>query len=94
MRELVRAADRGLAAAPAVRAPVRIVHGTSDYRVPPALARTHPARFTGAARVDLRWIDDTGHVLTVDRQRAQVWAATAAWLGPVPDARAGGPATA
>ncbi|MCU0619801.1 MAG: alpha/beta fold hydrolase [Gemmatimonadaceae bacterium] len=91
VRELVRIADRAVAAAPSVRAPVCLVHGTSDYRVPAALARTHPACFGGAARVELHWIDDTGHVLTVDRQRARVFALTAAWLGAVPGAPAPAP---
>jgi carboxylesterase len=80
VRELVRVADRARAAAPAVRAPVRIVHGRRDYRVPAALAATHPALFAAAAAVELHWIDDTGHVLTVDRQRARVWALVGEWL--------------
>lgn len=80
VRELVRVADRARAAAAAVRAPVRIVHGRHDYRVPAPLAATHPALFTAAAAVTLDWLDDTGHVVTVDRQRARVWAMVGEWL--------------
>lgn len=80
VRELVHVADRARAVAATVRAPVRIVHGRTDYRVPAALAATHPALFAAAGAVELHWIDDTGHVVTVDRQRARVWALVAEWL--------------
>jgi carboxylesterase len=85
VRELVRVADRARAAAAVVRAPVTIVHGRSDYRVPATLAATHPSLFVRATACALHWIDDTGHVITVDRQRAQVFAHVVAAVGAAPD---------
>lgn len=83
VRELVAVADAAHAAAASVRVPVAIVHGRRDYRVPAALAATHPALFAASPSVTLDWLDDTGHVLTADRQRARVFARCGAFCDSV-----------
>jgi alpha-beta hydrolase superfamily lysophospholipase len=49
----------------------------------------------GAADARLEWVDDCGHVLTVDRSRERVFALVAEWLARhAPAADASGDAAA
>jgi carboxylesterase len=79
VRELyavVRAARRAL---PRVEAPSLVVHSSGDHRIAAADARGAFAAL-GARRKELAWVDDCGHVVTVDYGRERVLDAVAAWL--------------
>ena len=79
--DLVAVAHDARDAAPAVVAPVLLIHSRTDYRIPLPLAERHPAFFTHARLCEQRWVEGSGHVITVDYARDRVWAETAAWLG-------------
>lgn len=80
IRDLVAVAHDACDTASAVRAPVRLVHSTTDYRIPSVFAERHAALFTGAASCELVWVTGGGHVITVDYCRDEVFALTADWL--------------
>jgi len=76
-RELVRIADHGRAAFPAVRAPVLYLQSPEDNRVAPGVAERACASRPGTV---LEWIEGSGHVLTADVKREQVAARVGAWF--------------
>lgn len=92
--ELARVADGADAALVDVRAPTLLVQSRQDHRVAPVVAERAMTRLaTGDTR--LEWVDDCGHVLTVDRSRERVFALVAEWLAQhAPAAGASGDATA
>lgn len=80
VRDLVSVAHDARFAAADVHAPTLIVHSRTDYRLPVPLAERHASFFTGASIVEHQWVEGSGHVITVDYCKEQVWAATASWL--------------
>jgi carboxylesterase len=79
LHELGRAARRAWSALPQVTVPTLIVQSHADNRTTPAVAEGAVAR-VAAAEKQLVWIDDGGHVITVDRGRTAVAACVNAWL--------------
>jgi carboxylesterase len=77
--ELAGLADSADAALPDVRAPTLLIQSRQDHRVSPAVAERAMTRI-GATEARLEWVDDCGHVLTVDRSRERVFALVAEWL--------------
>jgi carboxylesterase len=80
IRDLVAVAHDARDAAAQVQAPVLLVHSTTDYRIPTALAERHAGYFTSSASCEQRWVAGGGHVITVDFCRDEVFALTASWL--------------
>ena len=80
IRDLVAVAHDARLAAAAVTAPVRLLHSTTDYRIPTSLAERHATFFTASAHCDQQWVEGGGHVITVDFCRERVFALTAEWL--------------
>lgn len=94
LRELSRLADRARAALGAVGAPTLIVQSRDDHRVAPDVAE-QALRRLGSREKRLEWVDDCGHVLTVDRARDRVFELVRAWLARhAPPATAGNSAAA
>lgn len=79
LRELLAVVDRAAAAAPHVTVPTLVVHSRQDVRIPAAAAQRAFDRL-GAAEKRLEWVDDGGHVLTVDHGRDRVQELVAEWL--------------
>ncbi|HEX5832172.1 MAG TPA: alpha/beta fold hydrolase [Gemmatimonadaceae bacterium] len=79
LRELLTVVDRAAAAAPHVTVRTLVVHSRQDIRIPAAAAQRAFDRL-GAAEKRLEWVDDGGHVLTVDHGRDRVQALVAEWL--------------
>ncbi len=77
--ELIRAADRGRAALPAVRARTLYVQAREDNRIAPAVAERAFA-LLGATKKRIEWLDGTGHVIAADYQRTRVAALAGEWL--------------
>jgi alpha-beta hydrolase superfamily lysophospholipase len=80
IRDLVAVAHDARDAAAQVKAPVLLVHSTTDYRIPTPLAERHAGYFTAAAVCEPVWVTGGGHVITVDFCRSEVFALTASWL--------------
>ena len=80
IRDLVAVAHDARCAASQVTAPVLLVHSTTDYRIPTSLAERHTGYFTSAAACEPVWVRGSGHVITVDYCRDEVFALTASWL--------------
>jgi carboxylesterase len=80
IRDLVAVAHDARDAASQVTAPVLLVHSTTDYRIPTPLAERHAGYFTSAAACEQVWVTGSGHVITVDYSRDEVFALTASWL--------------
>jgi carboxylesterase len=90
LRELGRVVDRAHVALPAVRVPTRVLLSRRDNRVGAEAAARAATRLGGPR--DVVWLEESGHVIAVDRERARVFAATREWLArhaaPVPAAEA------
>jgi carboxylesterase len=80
LRELGRIVDAAHAALPHVQAPTRVVLSRRDNRVAAEAAAVAAARI-GAGTRDVLWLEESGHVIAVDRERARVFSATCEWLG-------------
>lgn len=84
VRELARVVEIARLALPKVDAPTLAVLSRQDHRVPAAAGAAAVARVgTQAARrpvTRLEWLEGSGHVIAVDRERARVFALTEAWL--------------
>ena len=79
LRELVGLADRGAAAFRKLATPALIIHSRRDNRVPAAdIERLVASPGKGERRIV--WLEDCGHVITVDRERQCVFDETAGWL--------------
>ncbi len=81
LRELTRVVDQAVAALPRVSSPTRVIHSRRDNRIAPAAAAAAFARL-GATQKELVWLDASGHVISVDREKARVFTLVADWLGP------------
>lgn len=79
LRQLVSVADRARAVLPNVTVPTLIIQSREDNRVATAVAEAALSRL-GARDKHLEWLNGCGHVVTVDRQRDRVFAATSDWL--------------
>ena len=77
--ELARLAARADAALGAVRSPTLLIQSRDDHRVSPAVAE-RAIRRVGTRQTRLEWVEGCGHVLTVDSQRAQVFALVRGWF--------------
>lgn len=79
LAQLRRVADEAVALAPRVRVPTLMIQSRSDNRIPPEAAQRVFDRFTAPVR-QLLWLTESGHVITVDREREHVFAAVSSWL--------------
>ncbi|MHB1263379.1 MAG: alpha/beta hydrolase [Gemmatimonadaceae bacterium] len=79
LRGLVATARAGAAALPLVTAPTLMLQSRGDNRISAAGAES---AFAALAAPDKRfvWLDDGGHVISVDRGRERVFALVAEWL--------------
>jgi len=71
--------DRGYDALPSVRVPTLVVQSRRDNRIASASAEQAFSRL-GATEKEFVWIDDAGHVITVDYGHDRVFDLTANWL--------------
>jgi carboxylesterase len=79
LRELLRIVERANEALAGIRAPTLVVHSREDHRIAAALAQRAFERI-GASERQLVWLDDSGHLVTVERERDRVFALTIEWL--------------
>lgn len=79
VHELVALAARARSALPRLAAPTLLVQSRLDNRVAPAVAGAAMARL-GAPVARLVWLDASGHVITVDRERERVAELVTGWL--------------
>lgn len=79
LRELRRVIDGASAVAGGVRAPTLAVFSIADYRIPPEAARRTFTRL-GALQKELRWVERSGHVITVDRDAEEVTHLLLEWV--------------
>lgn len=79
LRELLAVVERAQAAQAAVRAPLLIVQSRRDNRIAEAVTRAAFERF-GSERKRLVWMDEGGHVLSVDRGHERLFALVSTWL--------------
>lgn len=97
--ELSRVVRRVQVSLPRIKSPTLVIHGLNDERIPPDAAAREYARL-GATEKRLVWLDQGGHVLTVDHGRERVIALVVDWLArhrsvgasvpsPAPEQRAG-----
>ena len=89
--ELSRVVRRVQVSLPRVRVPTLVIHGRNDERIPADAAAREYARL-GAAEKQLVWVDEGGHVLTVDYGRERVIALILDWLVRHPAHQPGVPA--
>lgn len=83
--ELSRVVRRVQVSLPRVRVPTLVIHGLNDERIPPDAAAREYARL-GAPDKALVWVEEGGHVLTVDYGRERVIALVLDWLARHPAA--------
>ena len=76
LRRVVRWAQRAL---PRVAAPALVIQSRQDNRINPAAAEWAFERL-GSREKQLVWLDASGHIITVDRQRDAVFALLVPWL--------------
>jgi carboxylesterase len=79
VHELGTVARRAWAALPSVSVPTLLIQSHGDNRTSPAIATAAMARLTVTDK-QLVWIDDGGHVITVDRGRDRVAVTVGEWL--------------
>lgn len=79
LRQLRLVVQAAHAAAPQLRAPTLMLCSTADYRVPRDAAQRAFARL-GAPDKAMRWVQRSGHVITVDYDADEVTAALLSWL--------------
>lgn len=84
VRELARVVDLARRALPRVQAPTLAVLSRQDHRVAAADGLAAFARVGALAAAPLpkvlAWLEQSGHVIAADRERARVFALTEAWL--------------
>lgn len=83
--QLSRVVRRVQVSLPRVRVPTLVIHGLNDERIPPDAAAREYARL-GAAEKELVWMEQGGHVLTVDYGRDRVIELVLGWLARHPAA--------
>lgn len=81
--ELSRVVRRVQVSLPRVRVPTLVIHGMNDERIPRESAAREYARL-GAAEKELVWLNEGGHVLTVDYGRDRVIELVLGWLARHP----------
>jgi carboxylesterase len=86
LRELADVVDLAHHALPMVQAPTRVLLSRRDNRVG-AEAAARAAERLGCAVREVVWLERSGHVIAVDRERAAVFAATREWLAAHAPAR-------
>ena len=79
LRELRGVVERGMRASAQATMPALAIFSAHDYRIPETAARAAFARLA-ACEKELRWVERSGHVITVDYDAADVAAWTRAWL--------------
>lgn len=79
LTELAAVATRAAAALGEIGAPALVIQSRDDHRVAPAVAE-HALRRLASREKRLEWVEGCGHVLTVDRERARVFALVREWL--------------
>jgi carboxylesterase len=79
MRALNITALRGLFSLEFVEAPTLVVQGTADNRIPADTTRRAFA-LLGSAEKEIHWIENAGHVITVDRGWETVAALAVGWM--------------
>jgi carboxylesterase len=79
LRELQKVTERAQQALPRLRCPTLVIHSREDNRIPPDAAERNFLRIGAEAR-ELVWRDGTGHVITVDYGREEIFATVAEWL--------------
>lgn len=79
LRELLHVVERARAAQAAVRAPLLVVQSRRDNRIAEVVTREAFERF-GSERKRLVWLDEGGHVLSVDRGHEWLFALVSTWL--------------
>lgn len=86
--ELMRVVDRVRVSLPRVTAPTLVVQSRHDNRVPPHACEAAFGTLT-CTKKQLEWLENTGHVLTVDFQKERVFELAAAWIDEhLPERRA------
>lgn len=80
LRALVRTADAAAGALPRVQVPTLVLQSRADNRISVLGAEAAFARL-GAADKRLVWLEEGGHVISVDHGRERVFALTEEWLG-------------
>lgn len=79
LRELNKVASRAQDALPSITSPTLVVHSREDNRIPVDAAIRSYARL-GAVEKELVWRDRTGHVITVDYGREEIFQLVEKWL--------------
>ncbi|MFN2398590.1 MAG: alpha/beta hydrolase [Gemmatimonadaceae bacterium] len=79
VRELTRLANRARSALPGIEAPVLIIQSRKDYRVAPAVAE-RALNAVGSLVKRVEWLENSGHVISVDFGRERVFALAAEWM--------------
>jgi alpha-beta hydrolase superfamily lysophospholipase len=79
LRELNKVAVRAQAALPSITSPTLVVHSREDNRIPVDAALRSYA-LLGAPEKELVWRDRTGHVITVDFGRDELFHLVEKWL--------------
>lgn len=79
LRELRAVVQFGGEGARTLRAPTLAIFSTGDYRIPLATARRAVGLFPQGTS-EVHWVERSGHVITVDRDAAEVVERTVAWL--------------
>ena len=79
LRHLIALTDAAADAVPSVMAPALVVHGRQDRTVPLDVSE-QLASTLGSAIVERLWLDDSGHLVAADTDRAAVSAAVSAFL--------------
>jgi carboxylesterase len=79
LRALAITADRATALLPRVAAPTLVIQSRQDNRITPE-ACEQCFRVLGAREKRLVWVEDAGHIITVDRGRERVLEALADWM--------------
>jgi len=79
LRQVRDAVDPAAAALGALRLPTLVVHSVDDYRISRAAATRSFERLVATPKA-LRWVQRSGHVITVDHDSAEVTALLLDWL--------------
>ena len=81
MRALVRSAEAGRRALGRVTVPALVIHSREDIRIPTHVAERMTASLAGPT--ERHWVAGCGHIITVDRCRAEVAGLVLAFLSRV-----------
>lgn len=80
LRELQKVVSRAQDALPRIVIPTRVIHSREDNRIPADAALRNFAKL-GAPEKELIWREGTGHVITVDFGRDEVFDLVEEWIG-------------